>query len=198
MTGEDGGVPGAFLEGFASNVTEPDRTSDRFQGAAIGWFDRAYDGGTSSIATIVMATTLVDEVHATWFQENAAEWAPSQWTYVEPQFGHEDEFAAGYEVGGWTFRAQEVATVLWKAGDTATYLSVVRPLLKFVSGLNDYAKRTGTVSKRAAAVRQALSEARQPDSLLFTDLPKACGLKPFKIGSSGELVGEREVIVAQA
>jgi len=63
--------------------------------------------------------------------------------------------------------------------DEPTLLTVVRPLLKFVQKLPDYVGKTEKVSSIAKAVFGILKESRQPDQLLFTDLPTACGARPF-------------------
>jgi len=59
-------------------------------------------------------------------------------------------------------------------------LEVVRPLCRFAAGLNEYVCRTDTLTETASAIRQALLEAREPDKLLFSDLPRACGVSAFK------------------
>ncbi|NLS97971.1 MAG: hypothetical protein GXX96_38015 [Planctomycetaceae bacterium] len=64
-------------------------------------------------------------------------------------------------------------------------LDVVRPLCRFVGELNEYARYTQTVGPATIGIREALLQARQPDRLLFTDLPTACGMKPFK--SNGKM-----------
>jgi len=61
-------------------------------------------------------------------------------------------------------------------------LDVVRPLLKYVAKLPDHARRTQNLSVTAAAVRSVLLRVSDPSSLVFTDLPKACGLAPFSNG----------------
>ncbi len=58
-------------------------------------------------------------------------------------------------------------------------LDVVKPLLRFVRRLNEFCRATKTFSPTALAVRHALLDASEPDHLLFTELPKACGLEPF-------------------
>ncbi len=63
-----------------------------------------------------------------------------------------------------------------------TTLSVVRPLIAFVSGLPEYTRGTTSVSPTAQAVCKALLNAREPDELLLTALPNACGLAPFRAG----------------
>jgi hypothetical protein len=59
-------------------------------------------------------------------------------------------------------------------------LTVVKPLFRFFNRLPEYVKRTDTLSPVAIAVREALFASRDPDVLLFTDLPAACGLDPFE------------------
>tara|TARA_R110002049_G_scaffold285698_4_gene467044 strand:+ start:197733 stop:201173 length:3441 start_codon:yes stop_codon:yes gene_type:complete len=55
-------------------------------------------------------------------------------------------------------------------------IDVVRPLCEFAAGLSDYARNTTSLSKKALAVRAALLDAREPSTLLFEQLPEACGL----------------------
>ena len=58
-------------------------------------------------------------------------------------------------------------------------LEVVRPLCQFAAQLPQYAHRTRRVSPPTAAVRAALVAAKEPATLIFQDLPVACGHKPF-------------------
>jgi len=58
-------------------------------------------------------------------------------------------------------------------------LDLVRPLCIFAAQLTPYAKKTRTASPTAAAVRAALLESREPATLLFRQLPEACGFPPF-------------------
>ena len=58
-------------------------------------------------------------------------------------------------------------------------LNLVKPLLRFYKGLNTFALNTRDLSDEASAIREALAKQNEPDSLLFVDLPKAVGLKPF-------------------
>ena len=60
----------------------------------------------------------------------------------------------------------------------STILGVVRPLIRFVSSLPPYTLATSRLSKEAIEFRRALIEAKEPDLLLFVDLPKAFGLSP--------------------
>lgn len=61
----------------------------------------------------------------------------------------------------------------------ANLLDVVRPLVRLVKELPDYVSKTHQVSEVARAVLRSIREARQPDRLLFTDLPAACGVSAF-------------------
>ncbi|MEK7994346.1 MAG: hypothetical protein AAB403_11135 [Planctomycetota bacterium] len=58
-------------------------------------------------------------------------------------------------------------------------VAVVRPLYRFFNRLPQYCRQTKNVSETAVAVRNALVNARDPDTLLFEDLPRACGVDPF-------------------
>lgn len=68
-------------------------------------------------------------------------------------------------------------------------LDVVRPLLQFVARLPDHARRTRNLTVTTAAVRDVLLRVRDPSAMLFTDLPKACGVEP--ISADGMLSDEQ-------
>lgn len=55
-------------------------------------------------------------------------------------------------------------------------ISVVRYLCRTVGKLPGYAQKTSSVSKQAQKVRAALTSAREPDVLLFDELPAALGV----------------------
>lgn len=61
----------------------------------------------------------------------------------------------------------------------AQILDVVQPLAKFAARLPEYTRRAGDLGPRAAKVRDVLLSATEPATLLFRDLPVACGLEPF-------------------
>lgn len=61
-----------------------------------------------------------------------------------------------------------------------TVLAVAAPLLNLVRGMNLYSRKTSQLSPRALAVRDLLLTAREPDQLLLTDLPAACGFSGAK------------------
>ncbi|MBX3354264.1 MAG: hypothetical protein KF724_01025 [Phycisphaeraceae bacterium] len=67
----------------------------------------------------------------------------------------------------------------------AQILNVARPMLRFIASLPDYSAATANVSATAMAIRTALQKATEPDVLLFSDLPKACGLEAFSSTQRG-------------
>jgi hypothetical protein len=58
-------------------------------------------------------------------------------------------------------------------------LDIVRPLCAFAAQLPAYTQKTKRLSPQALAVRNALMSAREPATLLFDQLPDACGFQPF-------------------
>jgi hypothetical protein len=65
-------------------------------------------------------------------------------------------------------------------------LDIVRPLCMFVAELPQYARTTVNLSKNALRVRDAILNAREPGTLLFKELPTACGFEPFNLGSRSQ------------
>ena len=63
--------------------------------------------------------------------------------------------------------------------DKADVLDVVRPLCAFAAQLPAYTQKTKRISEHGLAVRAALMSAREPATLLFNQLPRACGFEPF-------------------
>ncbi len=64
--------------------------------------------------------------------------------------------------------------------DAVDLLDLVRPLVVFIAqGVPDYARHTNTLHARTIAVRRVLLESREPVRMVFTELPKACGLPPI-------------------
>jgi hypothetical protein len=55
-------------------------------------------------------------------------------------------------------------------------LPLVRQLVKAVQDLPDYARSTRTMSAMAIAIRDAVLRAKEPGTLIYRDLPAACGL----------------------
>ncbi len=60
-----------------------------------------------------------------------------------------------------------------------TVLAVAKPLFQFVKKLTTYTIKTKRLSPEAQAVLRTLQQAQEPDELLFTSLPQACGLLPI-------------------
>lgn len=58
-------------------------------------------------------------------------------------------------------------------------LAVVRPLVRFVTVLPRYTMLTQDLNPEAIELRKAVSNAREPDALLFVQLPKALGFDAF-------------------
>jgi hypothetical protein len=58
-------------------------------------------------------------------------------------------------------------------------LSVVKPLFRFLRRLPAYCQTTSRLSPRTLKVRAVLMYAKEPDQLLFRELPEACGLTAF-------------------
>lgn len=61
-------------------------------------------------------------------------------------------------------------------------LDIVRPLCVFVAQLPNFTQRTQQLAPHALAVRDVLLAAREPSTLLFVDLPGACGFREFGDG----------------
>lgn len=77
-----------------------------------------------------------------------------------------------------------------RAGDSTrnpSTLAVVRPLMAFVRDLPEHTLLTENLGAHASAVATTLRQATEPDELLFTQLPAACGLSPILevVDSSG-------------
>jgi hypothetical protein len=84
---------------------------------------------------------------------------------------------------------QRYAAMLTRAEDDhPDLLSIVRPLVRMVKDLPDYVSKTRQTGDSAQRVLKALKEARQPDRLLFADLPAACGFPPFEASGKVDLV----------
>jgi len=70
-------------------------------------------------------------------------------------------------------------TIVYEKKSEASLLSLVRPFIQFVNGLPVCTVNTKGLSSKALSVRKTLLEAREPDVLLFHDLPLACGFDPI-------------------
>jgi hypothetical protein len=63
-------------------------------------------------------------------------------------------------------------------------LSVVKPLFRFLRKLPTYCQTTTRLSARTVKVRTVLLHAKEPDHLLFRELPEACGMEAFDTAES--------------
>ncbi|TKJ32900.1 MAG: hypothetical protein CEE38_22015 [Planctomycetes bacterium B3_Pla] len=61
----------------------------------------------------------------------------------------------------------------------STLLTIIKPLVKFISSQPAYTIKTKNLSQKALKVRDVLLTAREPDVLLFWNLPEALGLDPI-------------------
>lgn len=81
---------------------------------------------------------------------------------------------------------KELESIIIKSGKkepkkyrNAKLLEIVRPLIRFVKTLPKFVLNTKKLSNEAIALREALLHSREPDNLIFDELPKACGLDPI-------------------
>jgi len=75
-------------------------------------------------------------------------------------------------------------------------LDIVKQLSVFAAQLPAYTQKTKKLRTEALAARDALRNAREPATLLFYQLPEACGFSPFAVdGSSDEAKLKRFVEV---
>lgn len=65
-------------------------------------------------------------------------------------------------------------------------LDVVRPLSVFAADLPEHTRRSEELAELARGVRDALLTAREPATLLFQDLPLACGFAPFSLNGTAD------------
>ncbi|MDZ7776521.1 MAG: hypothetical protein U5L09_13390 [Bacteroidales bacterium] len=62
-----------------------------------------------------------------------------------------------------------------------SFIETVKPFLSYYNRLNDYVKQTKRISKEAIALRDALAEADDPQSLFFEQIPRALGFTPSEL-----------------
>jgi hypothetical protein len=68
---------------------------------------------------------------------------------------------------------------LLPAGEPSTLLSVIRELFRQFGRLPDYTWKTRKLSGAALGVRDLFKHAREPEKLLFVELPQILGARPF-------------------
>ena len=64
--------------------------------------------------------------------------------------------------------------------DTPNLLAVTTPLMLFVARLPKCTSTTQTLSENAKDLQEVVLDAREPDTLLFHDLPRVMGYNPFR------------------
>ncbi len=74
---------------------------------------------------------------------------------------------------------QHLAPLVGLSASVEKPLPFVLRILKRIHGLPPYVRRTATLSQTALNVREALDRAVEPTTLLFEDLPEACGVHSF-------------------
>lgn len=75
------------------------------------------------------------------------------------------------------------------AGGDADLLTVVKPMLRLAKDLPEYVTKTKAVGDDARRVLKAVREARQPDKLLFADLPAACECQAIESSGTADAAG---------
>jgi hypothetical protein len=75
-------------------------------------------------------------------------------------------------------------------------LDVVRPLCVFAAQLPAYTHKTKKLSEQSIAVRTELVSAREPATLLFHQLPQACGYSGFPVNGSIESSEVRDFVIS--
>lgn len=89
---------------------------------------------------------------------------------------------------------EEYSKALFSNKNQRSVVQLVSPLAKFMSELPEYTLKTksSVLSKEAKAVRDAYQLAKSPETLLFSELPKALGYKFEEPSDSCELEGFAE------
>ena len=74
---------------------------------------------------------------------------------------------------------ERFARGLLRTGEEYTLVNVVRGLYRQYNRLPEYSQKTRLLPEQALAVRDLLKLGREPEQLLFADLPAALGVNPF-------------------
>jgi hypothetical protein len=75
-----------------------------------------------------------------------------------------------------TIFQQYVKALYGETEQSKGLISIVKPLAKLTNELPEYTKNTKNISPTAQKVRKAFDLAKSPEEVLFTILPKACGI----------------------
>jgi hypothetical protein len=82
-------------------------------------------------------------------------------------------------------------SVVGKMRQDATLLDIVRPLVRFMSGLPEYTMNCKGLSQEAEQVRAVFQQAKSPGVLLFDALPQACGVAKVDFATGDPVIVER-------
>lgn len=82
--------------------------------------------------------------------------------------------------------AQYSAMIQKTTGADTDLLTVVKPMVRLAKDLPEFVSKTKQISECAQRVLKTVREARQPDKLLFVDLPAACGFPAFAATGKAE------------
>jgi hypothetical protein len=99
---------------------------------------------------------------------------------------HPGRFAVkSFEMAGLRSQVFQELEAIWRSRVPAgvrnsSLLAIAKPLFQFVKKLPAYTLKTQQLSAEAQAVLKTLQTAQEPDELLFTSLPQACGLVPIR------------------
>src|SRR5690606_10514070 len=89
---------------------------------------------------------------------------------------------------------QELAPLVGLPETLQQPLPFVIRLLRHIHGLPPYVRRTVTLSSTALSVREALQRAVEPTTLLFHELPEACGVGSFLTHADAEIGAIRQYV----
>ena len=73
-------------------------------------------------------------------------------------------------------------------------LDVVKPLCEFAAGLPDYSRNSTSLGPKTLAIRAALLSAKEPSTLIFEQLPAACGLPPVHTRKKSSLEDTKKYV----
>lgn len=145
------------------------------------------------IPVILCAAVLAHETEITFYENDAFVPEISQ-ELIERLLRRPSAFAIRtYQVRGVRREVfQQFASLFGPTPDSTnpSLVSALRPLFKFFNSLPSYTRQTKRLSPQAIEVRNALFGARQPDELLFVDLPAACGFSAFDADASQQMAKE--------
>lgn len=82
------------------------------------------------------------------------------------------------------------------SGRQSELLDVVTPLCRFAAQLPEYTRRSIQLDAEAVRVRDVLLTSTDPSSMLFKELPEACGVKAFDVDGRRDLKRTETFVIA--